>query len=89
MKNLIKLAEQGNAEAQFELAYKYYSGTDVAISYTDAVFWFKKAAIQGHSTAQYNIAQCYEKAIGVEQDYVAAFYWYGKAAEQGDRKSVV
>ncbi len=84
MRNLIRLAEHGDIDAQFELGVIYAHGKGVNQDYGKAVFWFQKAAQQGHMTAQYNIAQCYEKELGVCQNYALAFYWYQKAAEQGD-----
>lgn len=80
MENLIKLAEQGNAYSQHELAIKYYQMGDEASAFT----WIKKAAEQGLCEAQINIAKFYENGIGVEQDFHHALCWYEKAAQQGD-----
>lgn len=84
MINLIKFAEQGDADSQFELGVRYANGDGVTQDYAKAAFWFEKAARQGHETAQYNIAQCYEKELGVVQNYSIAFRWYERAGEQGD-----
>lgn len=42
-----KAAEQGDADAQYNLGFCYYNGNGVTQSYTEAVKWYKKAAKQG------------------------------------------
>ncbi len=79
-----KAAEQGYANAQFELGGFYLYGVEVAQDYTEAVKWFRKAAEQGHTGAQYHLGVCYFQGEGVAQDYTEAVKWYRKAAEQGD-----
>ena len=39
-----RVAETGNAEAQYKLGYMYHSGTGVAQNYTEAVKWYRIAA---------------------------------------------
>lgn len=48
---LIKKAEQGNANAQFLLARKYVLGEGVKQDFEQAKFWLEKAAKQGHKKA--------------------------------------
>ena len=76
-------AEQGYADAQFNLGLAYYRGEGVSQDYTQAVSWYRKAAEQGVAAAQYNLGVCYYKGEGVSQDYVQAVSWWCKAAEQG------
>ena len=45
-------AEQGNAEAQFNLGVMYDNGQGVKQDYFKAVEWYQKAAEQGHPLAQ-------------------------------------
>ena len=47
-----KLAEQGSAEAQFNLGVCYKKGHGVKQSYKEAVKWYRKAAEQGFAPAQ-------------------------------------
>ena len=47
MINLIKFAEQGDADSQFELGVRYANGDGVTQDYAKAAFWFEKAARQG------------------------------------------
>ena len=77
-------AEQGDAQAQAELGYRYYCGDKgVYLNYETAVYWYRKAAEQGNATAQCNLGLCYSNGDGVKQDYTQAVYWFRKAAEQG------
>jgi TPR repeat protein len=47
-----KMAEQGDAEAQFTLGQMYDSGDGVAQNYKQAAAWYRKAAEQGNDSAQ-------------------------------------
>ena len=72
-------AQNGDAEAQFELGKIYNSKAD----YKEAVKWYRLAAEQGFAKGQNNLAVMYEKGHGVKQDYKKAAEWYHLAAEQG------
>ena len=54
-------------------------------SRSEAVKWFRKAALQGNPTAQHSLGSCYEAGEGVLKDYAEAAKWYRKAAEQGEQ----
>ena len=77
------LAEQGHADAQFNLGIMYDNGDGVSQDYAEAVKWYQLAAEQGDAYAQGNLGIMYYKGKGVEQDYAEAAKWYRKAAEQG------
>ncbi len=79
------LAEQGHAEAQFNLGVMYYIGEGLPQDYAEAVRWYRKAAEQGFADAQYFLGQMYETSQGVPQNYAQAHKWYNIAAAQGDR----
>ena len=79
-----KAAEQGNADAQFNLGWMYYEGEGVPKDDAEAARWFLKSAEQGIATAQFNLGEMYKEGIGVPQDDAEAAKWYRKAAEQGD-----
>ena len=53
-------AEQGHAEAQFNLGVMYDIGQGVKQDYFKAVEWYQKAAEQGLAYAQYNLGVMYE-----------------------------
>ncbi|MEE4358362.1 MAG: HNH endonuclease, partial [Desulfococcaceae bacterium] len=79
-----KSAEQGNIDAQVNLAIMYQQGDGVKQSFKNAAEWFQKAAEQGNTAAQNQLALMYWNGEGVEQNYAKAAEWYQKAAEQGD-----
>ncbi len=77
------LAEQGVADAQYNLGVMYGEGLGVPQDYAEAVGWWRKAAEQGNAKAQYNLGLMYRKGQGVPQDDARAVKWFRKAAEQG------
>jgi TPR repeat protein len=77
------LADQGDAEAQFNLGTMYDYGRGVPQDYAEAVTWYRKAADQGDADAQNNLGKMYFNGHGVPQDYNAALKWYRKSADQG------
>jgi hypothetical protein len=79
-----KSAEQGNADAQFNLGNSYRKGEGVSKNYTEAVKWYRKAAEQGHATAQGYLGVCYDNGNGVAKDEAEAVKWFRRSAEQGD-----
>jgi len=65
-------ANNGDAQAQFELGYLYYECED----YEEALKWWKLAAEQGHARALNFIGICYKEGRGVEQsDFNAKQSW--------------
>jgi uncharacterized protein len=74
------LAEQGDANAQYNLGMMYDFKKGVPQDFATARQWYKKAAAQGHAGAQNNLGGLYEFGHGVTQDYVRAYMWYNVAA---------
>ena len=56
-----KAAEQGDADAQYNLGVMYDAGQGVPQDYAAAVSWYRKAAEQGYAGAQYNLGVMYER----------------------------
>ena len=79
----IKKAEQGDAEAQYEVGRAYASGKGVVKNEQEAFKWYRKAAEQGHASAEASLGTCYSLGSGVTKDPAQAFYWTLKAAEHG------
>jgi len=77
------LAEQGNADAQFNLGVMYYFGRGVRQDYKEAVRWYRLAAAQGHASAQYKLGSMYHHGQDVPRDFVQAYMWSSLAAAQG------
>lgn len=86
--NVVALANDGNAAAQFELASRYMDGREVARDTALAAQWFEKAARQGLAPAQFRLGSMYEKGIGVDKDYAAARKWYNAAATAGNARAM-
>ena len=62
------LAEQGHADAQFNLGVMYNTGDGVPQDYKTAVKWYTLAAEQGHADAQINLGVMYDEGLGVPED---------------------
>jgi hypothetical protein len=78
-----KAAEQGLANAQYNLAWMYANGVGVEKSDAEALHWYRAAAEQGLANAQYNYALMFLNGIGVDKDPAEALRWCQTAAEQG------
>ena len=82
------LADQGYAEAQFNVGIIYDYGHGVSPDYAQAMKWYRKAAEQGFDDAQFNLGFMYDYGQGIPaEDYAEAVKWYRKAAEQGNAKA--
>lgn len=78
--NLQLKAQQGDAEAQRQLGFRYLRGDGVSENREEAVKWFRKAAEQEDAEAQFQLGFNYS----VIKDESEAMKWYRKAAEQGN-----
>ena len=78
-------ANQGDADAQFNLALLYNRGVGTPQDTKQAVYWYTKAAEQGHANAQYKLGRLYMYGYGeeVQEGSKWAAYWLTKASEQG------
>lgn len=81
--NIEDKAEQGDAQAQFELGLQYEKGDGVNKDLKKAIYWYQKAADQGQAEAQNNLGVLYLKGEGVPQNSQQAMHWFKKASEQG------
>jgi len=77
-----KSADQGNSDAQRNLATMYYNGKGVAQDYKKAFDLFYKAAQKGDACAQYWLGLCYQQGKGIAQDNKLAVEWYTQSADQ-------
>ena len=75
------LAEDGEAEAQNNIAYLFERGYGVKQSYTRAIEWYKKAAAQKSPEAIFNLGMLAFEGYGMRQDYLAARRYFTEAAE--------
>ncbi|MGB7452227.1 MAG: tetratricopeptide repeat protein [Lysobacterales bacterium] len=82
-----RLAENGSANAQFNLGAMYDNGDGVPEDDAEAAKWYHQAADQGHVNAQFNLGVMYANGEGVAENAAEAATWYRKAAEQGDYRA--
>lgn len=79
-----RLADNGDATAQYRLGLMYDYGHGVPQDDRLALTWYRKAAIQGHAEAQFRVGAMYDTGQGTARNYKAALSWYRKAAQQGN-----
>lgn len=80
---LVKKAEAGDAESQFQLSRCYSLGKGVAEDQLESMKWEVKAAEQGHSGAQLNLGARLQAGLGVPKDPVQAAKWLNLALAAG------
>ena len=83
LENLKNSAEQGNAQAQYNLGVLYANKPGKKPDWKSVFKWKKKAADQSHFLAQLEVAQMYSSGQGVEPNQTVAFQWVQKSAKQG------
>ena len=81
--SLRERAEQGDADAQFDLGLMNSKGEGVPQDYKEAARWFRVAAEQGHPSAQFDLGLTYNVGEAVPKDYIQAHMWYKLAAANG------
>ena len=77
-----KAADQGFAEAQFNLGKMYSAGLGVGRNKKEAENWYRKAADQGFADAQCSLGEMLDASRSCKFSQEAV-EWYRKAAEQG------
>ncbi len=81
------LAEQGDADAQYNLGWMYEKSFGVPQDDKEAVRWYRLAAEQGIGHAQYRLGGMYTLGRGVPQDFVLSHMWLNLAAALGDEQA--
>ena len=79
---MIRLAEQGDANAQYHVGFSYAYGTGLPRNDERAVAWYRLAAEQGHAAAQHHLGVMYANGEGTPQDFTEAIAWLRMAAAQ-------
>ena len=82
--SLEQSANDGNADAQFQMGVQYLYGTDVPKDATKAAEWFKKAAEQGYVPAIRELGILIASGEGVEPDPETGAQLIGRAADELD-----
>jgi len=83
MKEVSIKANEGNAEAQFDLGLHYANGDGVNQNFQQAFKWVKKAADQDLPMAQLLLGGLYVTGRGVEKDEGTGISYVKKAAKNG------
>jgi TPR repeat protein len=84
LKALKRMAEAGDASAQYRLGRMYENGNGMAQSAFKAVERYRKAAEQNFAQGQYALGRMYAAGEGVRQDYSQAIRCFLNAAAQGN-----
>ena len=87
--DLRKLADQGDADAQWQMGVRYHNAEDVPHDDAQAMQWFLRAAEQGNVAAQSALGAYYWAGRGVPEDLSKAYFWSAIALAQGDENSKV
>ncbi|WP_162913288.1 tetratricopeptide repeat protein [Rhodospirillaceae bacterium SYSU D60014] len=82
-RELLPLAEGGNAEAQWRIGMMLHFGQGMPTDSGEAAQWYHRAIAQGHPDAAYHLGMIYHMGDPSEQDPVEAVRWYRFAAERG------
>ena len=81
-------ANQGDADAQYNLGLMYARSRGVPLDYAEAMQWFQKAAAQDNATAQFSLGAMYANGQGVPRDHVRAQMWLNLAAARGYQEAI-
>jgi TPR repeat protein len=83
------LAEEGDADAQYNIGWMYLNGYGLRINDNLALEWWQKASAQGHSDASFSIGMLYSLGEGeVPKDTNKAIDYYLMAADAGHEDAV-
>ena len=83
--SLKKVAQQGNAKAQRELAQRYRTGFNAPRDTGEAVKWYTLAAQNGDVDSQLALGMMYKNGEGVGMNIPEAKKWLRKAASNGSQ----
>ncbi|WP_248766440.1 tetratricopeptide repeat protein [Pseudomonas protegens] len=78
-----KAADEGDAEAQYELGEFYYEGKGAPQDFNQALSYFEKASLQGHAQAQFKLGTMFFHGEGVPANNVQAYIVLKMAAVNG------
>ena len=72
-------AEKGIAEAQLELALRYYAGHQVKQDFQKAFQWMHLSAEQQYSESLYLLSRMYAEGVGTRKNVEKEELWFAKA----------
>ena len=83
IEELKSLANSGVVDAQYELAYLYFTGSGVAKNEGLAIELLREAAQSNYPPAQLLYGTCLYEGLGVSKDIALATTWFRKSIEGG------
>lgn len=81
--DLEALARKADAEAEYELGIRYFTGNGVEKDQARAFTHWLQGAKAGHLESENETGVCFAKGEGVEKNMSQAVAWYSKAAAEG------
>ena len=82
----MKLAKEGDMEAQSVLGLIYDNGDGVPENDKTAVMWYTKAAEQGYAPVQSILGVMYDNGEGVPENDIKAYVWYSISETNGNEE---
>ena len=79
----MKLAREGDMEAQSILGFMYDNGDGVPENDKTAVMWYTKAAEQGYAPVQSILGVMYDDGDGTPENDIKAHVWYSMSKTNG------
>lgn len=80
-------ADDGDIDAQRNIAHLYRWGKGVSQDLTQAAYWYYTAAKGGSDTAQYNLGIMYLRGEGIPRNEDEGIIWLKRAEELGNKKA--
>ncbi len=80
---VVALADQGDAQAQYELGLMHELGMGIEKNLDQAFMWYQKSANQEHPKAQYNLGIFYALGKAGKKDIDKSKHWIKKAHDNG------
>lgn len=83
-----QLAQQGDAQAQYELGEFLYEGQSTPRDLPQALHWFEQASLQGNAQAQLRLGNMFFRGEGVPANKVQAYIVLKMAAVNGSDEAM-
>lgn len=83
MAELLRKANNNDAEAQYQLALRYQSGNGIPQDLSEAFYWFQQSSERNQPQAMHQLAKMYLQGQGIEINTAEGIYWLTKLATQG------
>ena len=83
-----KAADEGDAQAQYELGEFYYEGKNAPRDLPQALSYFEQASLQGHAQAQYQLGLMFSRGEGVQANNIQAYIVLKMAAVNGSEEAL-